>query len=185
MANSGEVISGLLDGVLKAEGGYQASPEDTGNYNSEGKLVGTNHGISAKVLSTHLNKPASMDDMKNLTVREAKNIYRKNYIKPVTENLGIKATDPAFYQVLDMVVNHGYSNAVPIIQRALGVAVDGKSGPATRKAIKETKKDSKKFNNDLVAKRKDFYMDIAKSSPEEGEAFLDGWLNRASTFIVK
>lgn len=183
MANNGEIISNLLDSVIKTEGGYQAAPEDSGNYNSEGKLVGTNFGISAKVLSTHLNRPASMDDMKGLTRQAAKNIYRKNYIKPVTENLGIKPSDPAFYQTLDMVVNHGYSNTVPIIQRALGITVDGKSGPATKKAIEETKKDSKKFNNALVKKRVDFYKDIAKNNPTEGSKFLKGWLNRANTFL--
>ena len=44
MANFNKAI----DLILKNEGGYQAHPNDKGNYNSKGQLVGTKYGISGQ-----------------------------------------------------------------------------------------------------------------------------------------
>jgi len=170
-------IDSVLDTILSHEGGFQANKNDKGNYNSEGKLVGTNFGISAPVLEAYLGRPVTAQDMKELTEDTAKDIYRRNYIHPVVNNLGVEPSNPAFEQVVDMVVNHGYANTVPIVQRAIGVKVDGKAGPATRKAIEK----AKNLNNTLVDKRKNFYNQIVKSDDKQ-KVFLNGWLKRAESF---
>jgi lysozyme family protein len=182
--SSEDNIEKVIDGILVKEGGFQISPKDKGNYNSKGELVGTNFGISAPVYEEYIGRVPSVYDMKNITVEKAKDIYRKNYITPVTKNLGIAEDSPVFEQVVDMVVNHGYKNTVPIIQRALdGIKVDGMSGKRTRGAIsKAIKNDPVGFNNMLVNKRIDFYKDIVKRIPDQ-QKFISGWINRAISFI--
>ena len=179
-------IKKVIDTILKHEGGYQNNPKDAGNRNSKGDLVGTNFGISAPVYEEYFGKIPSASDMKGLKKEEAKEIYKKLYIKPVTNNLGISEDSSAFDQVVDMVVNHGYGNTVPIVQRAVGnIKVDGKSGEGTRAAIeKALKENPKAFNNNLVNERKAFYNAIVKSDNSKG-VFLDGWLERANSFFIK
>ena len=174
----------IIDIILGHEGGFQMMPEDAGNYNSEGDLVGTNFGISAPVYEKYIGKVPSVSDIENMTEEEARNIYKKDYITPVTKNLGIPEESPVFEQVVDMVVNHGYKNTVPIVQRAVGgIKVDGMSGEGTRGAIsKALESDPIGFNNSLVNKRVDFYNDIVKSKPEQRK-FIRGWTNRATSFI--
>ncbi len=177
-------IDKVLDTILDHEGGFQISSKDKGNYNSAGDLVGTNFGISAPVYEKYIGKPPSVSDMKNITEGEARKIYKKSYITPVTKNLGIPPESDVFGQVVDMVVNHGYGNTVPIVQRAIGnIKVDGKSGAGTRKAIsKELKDNPTGFNNSLVNSRSNFYKQIVNNDPNQQE-FIKGWLDRASSFI--
>lgn len=168
-----------IDKVLKHEGGYQNSNRDSGNKNSNGDYVGTKFGISAPVYEEVLGRPPSVKDMTSLTRKKAIEIYKSQYVRPVTENLGIEPSSPAFEQALDIVINHGYGNAVPIIQRSIGAPVDGKSGPATRHAVSNM--DGLLLNNSLVDNRKGFYEQIMKSDPSQ-EEFRKGWLNRAESF---
>jgi len=174
----GEQVEKALKTILEHEGGYQKAAEDRGNYTSSGKLVGTNYGISAKVLEQVLGKEPTVEDMKNLSEETAKSIYLKQYVLPVTRNLGIPPEAKEFPQVLDMVINHGYANTVPIVQRAAGVKVDGKSGPGTRKAIQDK---LGSLTNPLIEKRKEFYKQIVKEDSSQSK-FLDGWLTRAESF---
>lgn len=178
MSNKTGAIDQALDTILQHEGGYQVMREDRGNYTSSGKLVGTNYGVSAKVLEEELGREPTAEDMKNLTEESARNIYLRQYVRPVTNNLGIPPDAEEFPHVLDMVINHGYGNTVPILQRAVGAKVDGKSGPGTRKAI-QSKLGSLK--EPLVEKRKEFYSQIVKQDPDQ-KKFLKGWLSRADSF---
>ena len=172
----------LVEGILLEEGGYQVSEKDTGNFNSSGELVGTNYGISAPVYEEYLGRPVTRQDMEELPVSVASKIYKKNYIQPVIKNLGIPIDSPAFKQVLDMTVNHGYGNTTKMLQNMLGLEQDGKSGNMTRDAIKQSMKASKsQFNNDLVSTRKNFYNEIVAADPRQKD-FLQGWINRAERF---
>lgn len=177
-----QTIKETINAILAHEGGYQNSKNDAGNFNSKGERVGTNYGISAKVYEEYLGRSVSEEDMKALTEKEAVEIYEKQYINPVTNNLGIDPESPIFTQVVDMVVNHGYGNTVPIVQRAVGTKVDGKSGKGTRKAIADMlSKDPSELNNALAEERKEFYKAVVRSNPDNKE-FLEGWLRRAESF---
>jgi lysozyme family protein len=167
-----------IDEILKHEGGFQNDKEDDGNYNAKGELVGTNHGITAKVLEAYRGKPVTTKDMKSLTEKEARTIYEERYAAPLERNLGITKDSPYYNHILDMSVNHGYGNTVPIVQRALGTKVDGKAGPQTRKALQNAPEG---FGDALVDNRKGFYEQIMKSDPEM-EQYRNGWLNRAEYF---
>jgi hypothetical protein len=58
-----------LDLVIRFEGGWMDDPRDPGGA--------TNHGITLSELSRYLGKTASMDDLRNLSVATARDIYRK------------------------------------------------------------------------------------------------------------
>jgi len=174
-----EGIQKALDIVLKHEGGYTANRNDRGNYTSKGKLAGTKYGISARVYESAVGKEPTAKDIKNLTKEEAKEIYRTEYVRPITDNLGVKPTSPVFPQVLDMAINHGYSGAVAIVQRALGVKVDGKAGPATQTALQNA--DLTQLNDSLVDQRIAEYERIVKSDPAQ-KTFEKGWAKRAESF---
>ena len=171
-------MSDAIDTILKHEGGYQADVEDKGNYNAKGDLVGTNYGIAAKTLEEYRGKSVTTKDMKSLTEKEARAIYEKQYSEPLEKNLGISKDSPYYNHILDMSVNHGYGNTVPIVQRALGTKVDGKAGPNTRKALQNAPEG---FGEALVDHRKGFYEQIMKSNPDM-ERYRNGWLNRAESF---
>ena len=85
-------------------------------------------------------------------------------------------------ELVDMVVNHGYSNTVPIVQRAINTKVDGASGKGTRKAIQDALKNPNSLQIELVKNRASFYNDIVKRDPSQSE-FLKGWLSRAYSFL--
>ena len=171
----------VLDEVLENEGGYQRMSEDKGNKNSKGQLVGTNFGISAPVYEQVLGRTVTAEDMKNMTEEEARDIYRDRYIRPVRDNLKVPEDHPAFPQIVDMVVNHGYSGATAIIQRALGAKVDGRSGPETRKKLEDA--NPVELNNKLVDERINTYNQTVQQDDSQAR-FLKGWTNRANRYRI-
>lgn len=175
MPNSGSVI----DTILKHEGKYQNSSKDRGNWNSKGDQVGTNYGITPQVYEEHFGVIPTQADMKSLTEAQAREIYEKRYVDPVKRNLKIDESHPAFQQLVDMTVNHGYSGMVTMLQRATGAKVDGKAGPGTQKAMQGI--DPVKLNELLVDVRIDEYNRQAKSNPDK-QVWLRGWINRANSF---
>lgn len=67
-----------IKNTFKAEGGFQAHVNDKANY-VNGVLIGTNRGISAQGYYEYFKKIPTVDDMKNLTVEQAKLIFKSNY----------------------------------------------------------------------------------------------------------
>lgn len=64
--------------TFKAEGGFQNDPNDKANY-VDGVLIGTNLGISAQGYAAYFKKTPTVEDMKALTVAQAKLIFKGNY----------------------------------------------------------------------------------------------------------
>lgn len=163
--------------VLKHEGGYQNKTTDDANKNSKGQWVGTNFGITPAVYEEHFGEVPTSKDMQKLKKADAIEIYTDRYAKPIEKNLGISPDSDHYEQVLDIAVNHGYSGAVAMVQRAVGAKVDGKAGPATKAAIAETPD----FNNKLVDARHEEYDRITKSKPKTS-VYANGWHKRAEAF---
>lgn len=113
--------------LIGFEGGLSLDPKDKGNWTSgiigQGELRGSKFGISAASYP-HL-------DIANLTVEQAKEIYRTDFWDA---SMAPSFQDPMAYQLFDMAVNSGPRNAVVLLQRALGVADDGRVGPKTLEA---------------------------------------------------
>jgi lysozyme family protein len=117
--------------VISHEGGLSLDPRDRGNWTggAEGKgtLKGTKYGIAAHAYPG--------EDIQNLTLERAKEIYRRDYWGPA----GCDAVPAAIkFDLFDMAVNSGRLAAVRTLQRAAGLSgaeVDGRLGPRTLAAV--------------------------------------------------
>jgi lysozyme family protein len=102
--------------VIGHEGGYVNNPRDPGGE--------TKYGISKRQYQ-HL-------DIKNLTLSDAKAIYKRDYWGPA----GCDAVPEGIkFDLFDMAVNSGVAQAVRALQKAVGVDVDGILGPNTLAAV--------------------------------------------------
>lgn len=126
--NSADDFNTIFERVIGHEGRYQKHPGDRGNWTSgtvgKGELKGTKWGISA------MSYPSL--DIKNLSEAHAKTIYYNDWW------IALRLREMPFalaYQMFDASINHGYHNAVRMLQRALGVKDDGIIGPVTRRAM--------------------------------------------------
>lgn len=157
--------------VLAAEGGY------TNNINDKGGA--TNYGITLDTLKIYRNNPSLTSvDVKNLSIAEAKDIYKKMYWDPYSlSNL----TDQSLaIAIFDQIVNRGPERAIDDLQIALNyqgcrLAVDGVIGPKTIAAANST--DSKKALKDMIKLAQIAYINIAVGDTKQLK-FLRGWITR-------
>lgn len=162
--------------VADAEGGYQNHPNDTGNYNSRGQLVGTNWGISAPVYEKYTGRPPSAEDMRNMSAATAKSIYKNAFWDDIRgDEIQNQAVANIFF---DGRVNHGRTGT-KIIQKVLGIPQDGKVGRQTLQAINRA--NPEQLYIAYREARRAFYYELADSRPSLS-VFLQGWLNRLATF---
>lgn len=120
-----------FDRVVGHEGGFQNDPKDRGNWTSGkigvGTLVGTKFGLAAMTYPDL--------DIKNLTVDQAKSIYKKDW----WEKLGMERFRAALsFQMFDAAINHGMNSATKMLQRAVLVKDDGQIGPLTIEKVNKT-----------------------------------------------
>lgn len=114
-----------IDLVISFEGGYIDPPADP--------MGATKFGISLPQLKTFLGRDVTKDELRNLSLPVARDIYRKLYLQSVSpiNSIAVKAT------YLSMAVNMGATRAMQITQIAIGKAggqpipADGRLGPLT------------------------------------------------------
>lgn len=153
-----------LQRIIGHEGGYSDNPDDPGNWTGgrvgHGQLNGTNWGIAANTYPEV--------DIKNLTVDQAAQIYRNDFVRPLRLE---DYADGVAYQLLDFAVNSGPRQAKKSLQKTLGLKPDGIIGPLTRAALAAVSE------TDLimlvVAERLEF-MTRLKNWPAAGR----GWARR-------
>lgn len=152
--------------VIGHEGKFQNNPKDRGNWTTgivgQGELKGTKFGISA------MSYPDL--DIKNLTIDQAKVIYKRDFWDRAKAD---QYHGAIAYQLFDMAINHGNGNAIRMLQRAAGVADDGKVGNVTLGAI-----NAMNLNNVLMrlnAQRIRFMTKLSTWSE-----FGAGWANRVA-----
>ncbi len=162
-------IDTVIDDILEREGGYVNHPADRGGP--------TNHGITQATLSAYLGRPATIEDIQQLSAETAAKIILTNYwIKPGFSDLPLANATQAL--LLDTCVNHGPTNAIRMLQRAALAVDDGIIGPKTRAAIAAMPNITAR----LVAERVVFYGRIITNHPDQAP-FAAGWANRAAEFI--
>lgn len=114
--------------VVGEEGGLSTNPADPGNWTGgacgRGVCRGTKYGIAA---SSH-----PKIDIANLTLDQAKAIYRDGYWLVVQADA---LPAPLALLVFDAAVNCGVNRAIGWLQSALGCSADGVLGPETLAAI--------------------------------------------------
>jgi lysozyme family protein len=169
-------FSTYLPILQKVEGGFQSSPNDEGNFNSRGELVGTNFGISARFYEGIIGRPPSKIDMQSITQKEAKELYKIHFWD---RNLGDQFKSQSVANtVIDHQINSG--RGIKIAQRLLNerfgksLAVDGIMGKNTLKAINSV--NAKIFVEKYNEARADYYKSVGN------QTFLNGWLIRLRDF---
>jgi lysozyme family protein len=114
--------------TVRIEGGYQQAKEDNGNWTggkvNVGKLIGTNHGISAPMLGEYLTRPATLEEMLHLNTATAK-LIRKRFFWDKICGDDILSQDIA-NKIYDTAINVGLSPAIKWAEIETGVSVDGK-----------------------------------------------------------
>ena len=145
-------FQGIMERLLGHEGGYVDDPADPGGE--------TNWGISKRSYP-HL-------DIKALTRQQAIEIYRKDFWIPIK---GDKLYDGVAFQLLDSAVNSGIRQSIQFLQRAIGVADDGRFGPHSQAALARTSESDCIML--FLAERLDF-MTRLKNWPNHGK----GWARR-------
>ncbi|MCO7058253.1 glycoside hydrolase family 108 protein [Pseudomonas juntendi] len=152
--------------VVGHEGKYQDNRKDRGNWTTgvvgQGELKGTKYGISAMAYPDL--------DIKNLTLEQAKAIYRRDFWDRA--QMG-QLPAAVVFQLFDMGINHGFGNTIRMLQRAAGVLDDGRVGPISLAAL------AKMELNDLImrlaAQRLRFIAQISTF-----DEFGRGWVNRVA-----
>lgn len=162
-----ELFNKCIEIILKNEGGFQNNPNDSGNWVGgfkTGKLVGTKYGIAAKFFPD--------EDIKNLTIERAKEIYYDSYWFKMNLE-GIRSHE-AVLQIFDFGVNAGTRRSIKKAQQIALVETDGYVGKQTIEAINNYKGD---FVKDFKHTRRVYYENLADRKPNN-KGFLDGWLKR-------
>lgn len=157
-----------FDRLIGHEGEFTDDPADPGNWTGGrvgiGELKGTKYGIAANTYG-YL-------DIKNLTLPEAKAIYRRDFWDVAGD------AHPAIkFQLFDAAVNHGHGNAIRMLQRAVGVADDGIWGPRSQAALNGMD------HNDVllrfVGHRLKFWASLAKF-----DNYGRGWTRRGAENLL-
>jgi lysozyme family protein len=143
--------------ILRHEGGYVNHPNDPGGE--------TKYGISKRAFPK--------ENIKNLTVERAKEIYKKNYWDRMNLE-GIENLQLALH-VFDHGVNAGPRTSIRMLQRAAGVKPDGVIGPITLNAVNR-----QSLTDKFEQARIQYYIRIAEKRPKL-KVFIKGWINRVST----
>lgn len=152
--------------LIGHEGGHSADPKDPGNWTGgrpgAGKLLGTKYGIAANTYPDL--------DILALTLDQAKAIYRRDWWDKIHAD---QLPGAVAFQLWDFAVNAGITRAVISLQRAVGVADDGKLGPLTVAAINAMPVPDvlARFN----AERLEFYASLS-TWPTYGK----GWARRVA-----
>lgn len=165
-----EKFKNALEIVLKNEGGLVDDENDPGGI--------TNFGISLRLymmIHKELTKEQVIEDIKNLTLTQAENIYYHEFwIKNRYEE--IEDYEVSF-KVFDFCVNAGARTANKLLQRSVRAAAgfllndDGIIGNRTLRAVNLC--NSQFLLCALKAEIANYYRSLNKPR------FINGWLNRA------
>lgn len=155
-----------FDRTIGHEGGFQADPKDRGNWTTgvigKGELKGTKFGISAMTYPKL--------DIKNLTVEQAKAIYKKDF----WDALGMDRFPTALqFQLFDAAINHSWRRTVQILQRAVGVTDDGVIGPKTIAAVNAEELNDLLMN--FLAERIEYFTKLSTFA-----TYAKGWMVRCA-----
>jgi len=168
-----EAMQDLIERLIDREGGFVDHPADRGGP--------TNMGITLETLSRWRGRPVSVKELQGLEKREAVAIYRTEYWSaPKFYWLDGNAPVLVLELLLDMSVHHGPATTIKMLQRAVGVEVDGILGPVTAGAAMH--RSGGMLMADLVTQRLELFGKIISGDSSQ-HAFALGWLRRAGEFV--
>lgn len=163
-----ENLDDSLELMFGHEGGYVNAKTDAGGP--------TKYGITHKTLAAYRGVPSvTAAQVKALTIKEAEDIYRKNYWGPSGGDVLPAGLD---YAVFDFGVNSGPQRAVKTLQKVLGVKQDGWIGTETLQAVDDYPGGPVKLISDYCEARMAFFRSLkgSKGFPANGR----GWTIRVT-----
>lgn len=178
-------VEKIIDGLIRAEGGYVDHTADRGGP--------TKYGITRKTLTAWRGRDVTARDVEDLSEDEARDIYRSEYIiRPGFDRID----NPALRaQVIDAGVHHGPGWAARRLQEVAGVAADGVVGPITLRAVNFAAKlgptspgrstgfaEAGGLAAGFAARRIRKLARIVANDPSQ-LPFLIGWIDRATSFL--
>lgn len=157
--------------VIRHEGGYTNDPSDHGGP--------TNYGLTLQDLSTYRGYQCSINDIRELSIPEAKLIYQSLYWNPM--QLTHILSDKIQTAMFDQGVLSGIRTAVERIQAVVGVTVDGVMGPDTLRAVNNVPEELLliKFISAMQLR----YCSICVNDQTQ-IGFLQGWISRTQDLLL-
>ena len=161
----------ILDDLIRREGDqYTDHPQDRGGP--------TRWGVTLNTLREERGLGVTARDVENLTEAEARDIYRRRYIR--RPGFDMVKDDRLRALLVDFGVNSGPKRAVVALQRAIGADPDGRFGAETMKRLEG--KDGPRTYAEVLRARLRLYVDIVLADREQ-LVFLRGWMNRLGEFL--
>jgi lysozyme family protein len=163
----------IITAIIEREGGFVNNVFDHGKATKFGITIGT--------LSKSRGYECTVADVKNLTMTEARAIYRERYING--PGFSAIANDALRALVVDCGVHHGVEGAVKLIQRACGMPKkeqDGVLGPKTHAALLKLSPHAAYIR--LCAARARLFGWIITNDHTQA-IFAHGWANRLAEFL--
>jgi uncharacterized protein (TIGR02594 family) len=161
----------ILPHILKVEGGFVHHVNDRGGA--------TNYGITLDTYSAHLGRPATVNELKAISMAEVEQIYNKRYYGAM--GLDRLKSGKVALAMMDQGVNRGTRRVVRQAQLVANeefgqnLAVDGINGPKTSGAINSLPEMD--FSREFLQSSMHSYVDIVKRRNDQ-MVFLSGWVNR-------
>ena len=181
--------------VLANEGGWSDNPADPGGATMCGISLRFLRELPPEALRKYgiFKAPDALmpEDVKELQPAQISMIYHDEFwLKAHLDAFALKIEWPSISAyVLDMCVNHGISQGIKILQRAIwahylkrewaGIIDDGILGEKTMQELDVI--DSGTFMPVLAAERAGFMRLLCAIHPKDKE-FFDGWLDRCYRF---
>lgn len=158
------------------EGGYTNDKNDSAGP--------TNWGITIHDLSVYLGRPASIQEVKDMTQETAKVIYSKNYWLPL--DCDKLSSTPVAECMFDIGVVRGIGVPPKYAQEicnnhGANLLLDGHIGPLTLDAINAL--DPGAFIRDFSTMTEAGFRAIVAGHPSQG-VFLKGWVSRARRLLT-
>ena len=182
-----EIID-IIDEIIRVEDGYVNHPDDSGGP--------TKYGITLRVLR-EVRPGATLNDVKNLTVQDARDIYKSKYFVATQIEKIYNISKPIGIEVFDAAINMGPSTSIKLLQRVLNVfnkkgtlypdiPIDGVAGSDTQNALRaflttRGYDGAEIMHKALICLRGAKYIDIAERSPKN-ESFVYGWIKNRVIF---
>ena len=180
MSNIPEKVMKIIEETVRVEGGFVNDPDDRGGA--------TNMGVTQETYSNFIGRKATVDEIENMQLSEAVEIYYQNYWQAGKVDLLPEHLQHAYF---DLLVQHGPRNAGRILQQAAvnrGLldesGVDGIVGSGTRAAVQSLTLD------DLMTERAVFYSNLIFDGSSYRKRtnqtkYIRGWMNNRVFDLIR
>jgi lysozyme family protein len=149
--------------ILETEGGYSDIEEDKGGA--------TNKGITLETYSNYLGRPASKEELQNISDKDVNAIFGRYY----QEVGGDKIKDP---RVREILVDQNYNKGTNFLNRINDMLGTPRGTSLGQEAIdKINSADPEELAKQILSSERDIYKKIAEKDPSQ-KKFSAGWDNR-------